>query len=102
MEGVGDCRRLNGIGPFLGAGGGEFSRSVSLSVESDESLSSGMTGSATDGMKAGALARKRCPERVTEGTGDKMTVHVSRSVEKDGSVGATGRGGGTVEYITVV
>ncbi len=77
MEGVGDCRRLNGTGPFLGAGGGEFSRSVSFSVESDESLSSGMIGCVADGMKAGALARKRCLEQVTAGAGDEMTVPIS-------------------------
>ena len=74
VEGVDDCRRLNGTGPFLGAGGGEFSMFVSVSVESDESLSSGMTKSAADGMKAGALPRKRCPERVALGAGDGSRV----------------------------
>ncbi len=100
---MGDWRRLNGAGPFLGAGGGEFSRSVSLSIESEESLSSRMTGSAADGMKAGAFARKRCPERVTPGACGEMVVLVSReSDEREGMVGITSRGGRTVECITVV
>ena len=103
VEGVGDWRRLNGTCPFLGAGGGEFSKCVSLFVESEESLSSRMTNSVADGMNAGALARKRCPERVIPGFGDEMAVTISReSEEKEGMVGATCRGGRTVECIMVV
>ena len=57
-----------------------------------------MTGSAAEGIKGDASARKRCPERVTTGAGS-MRVPGSLAVGSD-SVGATGRGGRTGDYRT--
>ena len=61
-----------------------------------------MTGNAAEGTNGDASARKRCPERVTIGAGEGITVPSSCAVELDGSVGATGRGGRTMECSTVV
>ena len=59
-----------------------------------------MTGSAAEGTKGDASARKRCPERVTADAGS-VRSPCSGAVEDDNE-GATGCGGRTVEWGVVV
>ncbi len=54
-----------------------------------------MTGSPVEGIKGDASARKLCPDRVTAGARS-MRAPGSSAVGDD-SVGATGRGGKTVD-----
>ena len=94
-------KRWEGAGPFCGAAGGGRSIGASDASESEESLSSVITGKAADGTNGGAEARKRWPERVTPRAGSWTstpgTVICSPLVYKAEGRGRVGRVRGSDE-----